>query len=75
VKDKGEWAIVDQSNNVVIQVDWYYCESFYHSFKEKQLIFYIAQIFSILHWLSVCTIISSGCWYYIVLLLRWLRIY
>jgi len=35
VKDSGEWAIVDRSDNTVIQVDWYYCEFLYHLFMEK----------------------------------------
>ena len=29
IKDRGEWGIIDRSDNVVIQVDWNYCEFFF----------------------------------------------
>ncbi len=35
VKDRGEWAIIDWSDNVEILVDWFYRESFLLSFQGK----------------------------------------
>lgn len=41
VKDRGEWAIVDRSDNVDIQVDWSYSKYLLPSFQGKITYFYV----------------------------------